>query len=135
MNVPVRPDQARLSRADVGIHAHRVIVGVIASRSAVIAKQGWNRLVPVRGVGQQANLLFVRLIGHHVGSGKVAIVAAQAEQDAADFSAAAGDAGGQNFDVLPAVAKLNCFAIQWAGVLAPQCIAAGVCCAAVTGAE
>src|SRR6202035_4596725 len=125
------PNQARLRGADVGIHAYRVIVGVIAGRGSVVSEQGWDRSIAVSGVGQQANRLLVRLAGHHVRIGDVAIMAAEAEQDAADFSGASRDAGGQNFGVLPAVAECDGLAIQWAGILAPQCIAA---CIGISGA-
>ena len=62
-------------------------------------------------------------------------MAAEAEQNSADFRAAAGDAGGQGFGVLAAVAESDGLAIQWAGVLSPQCVAAGIGGAAVTGTE
>ena len=61
-----------------------MVVGVIASRRAVIAEQGWNGFVAVCGIGQQADRLFIRLAGHHVVLGDVAVMAAQAEQNAAN---------------------------------------------------
>jgi hypothetical protein len=75
----------------VAFKAHRVIVVVIASRRAVIAEQGRNRLAAVCCVGQQADSLFIGLVGHHVGRGEVAIMAAQAEQECRQLPAAAGD--------------------------------------------
>ncbi len=62
-------------------------------------------------------------------------MAAQAEQNAADFLASTSDRAGQNFNVPSAVAERNCLAVQWAGVLSPQCVGTGIRRAAVAGAE
>src|ERR1019366_5687202 len=109
--------------------------GVIARGGAIIAEQGRNRLSSVSGIRQQANRLLVRFVGHHVGLGDLAVVAAQAEQNAANFLAPAGDAGGQKLRVFPSIAECNGLAIQWAGILAPQCITTGIGAATVTGTE
>src|SRR5271165_539853 len=104
--------------ADGGILAHRVIVGVVAGRCAVVSEQGRNRLGAVGRIRQKADLLFVRLVGHHVFLGDVAVMAAQAEQDAADFLATRGNRTGQDFHVASAVTELDGGAVQRAGVLA-----------------
>jgi hypothetical protein len=62
-------------------------------------------------------------------------VAAQAEQDAADFLASRGNPAGQNFGEAAVVAERDRGAIQRAGVLAPQCVAAGIGTAGVAGTE
>ena len=62
-------------------------------------------------------------------------MAAQAEQDAADFRATGGNAVGQNFDVLSVVAEGDGLAIERARVLSPESITTGIGNAAVTGAE
>ncbi len=125
--VQTKPWAARGNNASQsGKLAHRVIVGVVVGRGAIIAEQGGNRLSSIGGIRQQADSLFVGLIRHHVGSGDVAIMAAEAEQDSADFSAAAGDAGGQGLSIFAAVAESDGFAIEWAGVLSPQCVATGI---------
>src|ERR1035441_4062702 len=103
----VGKDQAATG-TDSGIQAHRVIVAVIAGRCSVIAEQGWDLATAVGGIRDQADHLFVRLVDHHVGRRGVAVMAAKAEQDAADFkvvTTGGNDAAGQNFDVLCAVAE------------------------------
>src|SRR5208337_891665 len=121
--------------ADVGKLTHRVIVGVVAGRCAVITEQGRNVAAAVRGIRQKADPLFIRPVDHHVRGCVLTVVAAQAEQNAADFLGPAGDGRRQNFRVFPVVAKFDCCAVQWAGVLAPQCIAASISSAGVAGTE
>src|SRR5208282_5549340 len=114
---------------------HRVIVSVVAGRRAVIAEQGRNLSSSVRGVGQKADLLFIRLVDHHIAGRNVAVMATEAEQDAADFLRAGGDGRGQSFRVGAIVAECDYLAVQWAGVLSPQCVAASVGGAGVAGTE
>jgi hypothetical protein len=62
-------------------------------------------------------------------------MAAEAEQNSADFLASSGNTCGQNFRVCPVIAECYRGAIQWASVLAPQCIASGIGSALLAGAE
>ena len=62
-------------------------------------------------------------------------MAAEAEQNAADFLASGGDSGGQNFSIATAVAERDRLAVQWTRVLAPQCIASGISAPPVAGAK
>ena len=114
---------------------HRVIVVVVSCRGSVVAEQGRDFPCAVGSIGQQANALFIRLVLHHVRGGDVAVVAAEAQENSANFLASALNTAGQNFRVRAAVTKVNGLAIQWAGVLAPQCIAAGIGGAGVAGTE
>jgi hypothetical protein len=62
-------------------------------------------------------------------------MAAQAEENPADFRTADGEAEGQNFNETAIVTECDRFAVERAGVLSPQSIIAGVRGAAVTGTE
>ena len=62
-------------------------------------------------------------------------MAAEAQQNATDFLRARGNGGRQYFDVPAAVTKRDRLTVEWAGVLTPQCVAAGIGRAAVAGTE
>jgi len=65
----------------------------------------------------------------------VAVVAAEAEQNSANFLASRGNTRRQNFREFPGIAECNCGAIQRTSVLAPQSIAAGIGGALLAGAK
>ena len=58
-------------------------------------------------------------------------MAAEAEENSANFCRTRRDARWQDFCICSAITKLNRGAIQGASVLSPQCITASIRCAAV----
>ena len=123
----------RITVADQrGELSHWMVVVVVAGCGSIVAKQRRDRCRAVGRVRQKTNFLFIRLVRHHVLGSQVAIVAAEAEKNAADFLRSAGDRGGQNFRIFAVVAERNRLAVQWAGILSPQCIAACIRAAAVS---
>ncbi len=133
MKLWIGPDhtaRGALHRSAVANHrcvgAHRVIVLVVVDSRAIVAEQRWNWLRAISSVGQKANLLFVRLVGHHVLRSDVAIMAAEAEHDSAHVRTARGQVRRQNFGVFSTVAERDRCTIQGASILSPQSIVTGI---------
>src|SRR5581483_7105893 len=68
-----------------GLRANRVVVVVVAGGGAVLTEQRRDGSGAVEPGGQKASGLLIGLVSHHGALGDIAVMAAQAHHDAADF--------------------------------------------------
>src|SRR5579862_8398422 len=114
------------SGPDRRVRSHWVVVRIISSAGAIVAEQRRDWVGAVGRIRQKTNSLLIRYVGHHVRWCQVAIMAAEAEKNAADFLRTTRDTVGQNFRVRTIITEGSCLAVQRAGILAPQCVASGI---------
>src|SRR5664279_1123089 len=100
-----------------------MVVCIIAASGSIAAEQRRNWLSTISSVRQQTNRLLIGLVRHHVLLRHVAVMAAEAEKNTANLFRTRRNAGGKYFHKRSVIAELECCAIQWAGVLSPQCVA------------
>src|SRR5271165_6641540 len=109
--------------ANRGVQSHRVVIEVVAQAVAVISEQGRNVL---RRIGRGNGL--IDLVLHHRALGPVAVVAAEAGQDAAHVGCAGVEGSRQRLRIVAAAIVLpgdDGLAEQRSNVLAPEGHVAG----------